>query len=129
MPKVSAAFFLVGAILVLCGMALGEYMSSHQDLTLMPLHAHANLLGWVTLALFGTFYALTKETYSPRLAWLNFFLSAGGMLITLPLLYLTLTAPDGGPKYGPMTGAAAGITILGMLVFLISVWREFTRKR
>jgi len=83
MPKVSAAFFLVGALLVLAGMALGEYMASHNDFTLMPVHAHANLLGWVTLALFGTFYALTKETYSPRLAWINFILSAGGVLITL----------------------------------------------
>ena len=129
MPKVSAAFFLVGALLLLGGMSLGEFMSSHQDMTLMPLHAHANLLGWVTLALSGTFYALTKDTYSPRLAWLNFFLSAGGVLATLPLLYLTLSAPDGGPKYGPITGMAAGITMLGVVVLLISVVREFARKR
>ncbi len=127
MPRVSAAFYLVGVLLVLCGMALGEYMASHQDYTLMPVHAHANLLGWVTLALFGTFYALTKETYSPRLAWINFVLSAGGVLLTLPLLWLDLTNPNAG--YGPMVGAAAGITILGMLVFLISVFREFARKR
>jgi len=37
--------------------------------------------------------------------------------------------PGGDTQYGPITGAAAGITILGMLVFLISVWREFARKR
>lgn len=129
MPRVSAAFYLVGVLLVLSGMALGEYMASHQDFTLMPVHAHANLLGWVTLALFGTFYALTKDTYSPKLAWLNFFLSAGGVLLTLPLLWMALAMPDGETKYGPMVGAAAGITILGMLVFLVSVWREFTRKR
>ena len=129
MPRVSAAFFLVGVLLVLFGMCLGEYMDMHTDFTLMPVHAHANLLGWVTLALFGTFYALTKETYSPRLAWLNFILSAGGVLITLPLLAYLLMHPEQGPTLGPITGAAAGITILGMLVFLLSVWREFTRKR
>jgi len=129
MPKVSAAFFLVGALLVLCGMGLGEYMGAHQDFTLAPLHAHINLLGWVTLALYGTFYALTKETYSPRLAWINFWLSTIGVLAMIPVLYLTLTAPDGGTKYGPLAGATGGIAALGLLVFLISVFREFARKR
>ncbi|HUJ03981.1 MAG TPA: hypothetical protein VLW75_10110 [Rhizomicrobium sp.] len=128
MPKVSVAFFLVGALLVLCGMGLGEYMASHQDYTLMPLHAHMNLLGWVTLALFGTFYALTKETYSPALAWTNFVLSVGGTLAMIPYLYLALTAPNGENTYGPLAGAAAGVAMLGMLVFLISVLRELFKR-
>ena len=129
MPRVSAAFFLAGALLVLFGIGLGEYMASHEDFLLTPVHAHANLLGWTTLALFGTFYALTKDSYSPRLAWLNFILSAGGVLLTLPLLWIMLVTPNGDAKYGPLVGAAAGITILGALVFLLSVWRELMRKR
>ena len=52
----------MGALLLLGGMMLGEYMGANNDFTLAPLHAHINLLGWVTLALFGTFYALTKDT-------------------------------------------------------------------
>lgn len=129
MPRVSAAFFTVGALLVLSGMSLGEYMGSHEDFTLAPLHAHINLLGWVTLALMGTFYALTKETYSPRLAWLNLILSTLGVAAMIPIMYLLLTTSDGGAKYGPMAGAAGGVAILGMLVFLISVLRELMRKR
>ena len=49
MPRVSAAFFVVGGLLLLTGMILGEYMGSHENFTLSPLHAHINLLGWVTL--------------------------------------------------------------------------------
>ncbi len=78
MPRVSAAFFFLGGLLLLAGMSLGQYMGAHEDFTLAPVHAHINLLGWVTLALYGTFYALTRETYSPRLAWINFVLSAIG---------------------------------------------------
>jgi hypothetical protein len=110
-------------------MVLGQIMGAQEDFTLAPLHAHINLLGWVTLALYGTFYALTKETYSPRLAWLNFILSVGGLLAMIPLLYLVLTAPNGGKVYGAQLGMAGGIAMLGLLVFLVSAFRELVRKR
>jgi len=129
MPRVSAAFFIMGALLLLGGMVLGEYMGAHNDFTLAPLHAHINLLGWVTLALFGTFYALTKDTYSPTLAWTNFLFSSVGVLSMTPVLHLVLTTPDGPTKYGALAGATGGIALLGLLIFLISAFRELVRKR
>jgi hypothetical protein len=129
MPRVSAAFFALGAVLLLGGMLLGEFMGAHENFALAPLHAHINLLGWVTLALYGTFYALTRETYSPRLAWTTFVLSGLGAVVMIPLLALTLTAPSGEQTYGPLTGAAGGVALLGLLVFLVSVLRELVRKR
>lgn len=129
MPRVSAAFFALGAVLLLGGMTLGEYMGAHENFALAPLHAHINLLGWVTLALYGTFYALTRETYSPVLAWANFVLSGTGVLAMIPLLALTLTAPNGAQAYGALAGAAGGVALLGLLVFIVSVLRELVRKR
>jgi hypothetical protein len=129
MPRVSAAFFLVAALLLLSGMLLGLYMGAHNHFALAPLHAHINLLGWVTLALYGTFYALTKETYSARMAWINFALSVAGILGMIPFLYLTLSTPDGETNYGPLAGGAGAIAMLGLLVFLVSVVREMTRAR
>ena len=129
MPRVSAAFLVVGALLLLSGMILGEYMGANENFTLAPLHAHINLLGWVTLALYGTFYTLTKDTYSPKLAWTNFVLSSVGILAMIPVLALLLTAPDGAKTYGPLAGAAGAIALLGLLVFLISAFRELVRKR
>ena len=129
MPRVSAAFFALGALLLLGGMILGEYMGANENFALAPLHAHINLLGWVTLALYGTFYTLTRETYSPRLAWTNFVLSGAGVLLMIPLLALTLTAPNGAQTYGALTGAAGGVALLGLLVFIVSVMRELVRKR
>lgn len=129
MPRVSAAFFVTGALLLLGGMILGEYMGAHEDFVLSPLHAHINLLGWVTLALYGTFYTLTKDTYSPRLAWTNYALSSVGVLAMIPMLALLLAAPDGAKRYGALAGAAGGIAMLGLLVFLISAFRELLRDR
>jgi len=129
MPRVSAAFFVVGALLLLSGMILGEYMGANENFTLAPLHAHINLLGWVTLALYGTFYTLTKDTYSPKLAWTNFVLSSVGILAMIPVLALLLTAADGAKTYGPLAGATGGIALLGLLVFLVSAFRELVRKR
>jgi hypothetical protein len=128
MPRVSAAFFALGALLLLGGMGLGQYMGASEDFAFAPVHAHINLLGWVTLALFGTFYALTRDTYSPRLAWTNFVLSAVGVLAMIPMLAIMLKTGDNA-TWGPRLGIAGGIAILGLLVFLISVTRELVRKR
>lgn len=128
MPRVSAAFFATGAVLVLGGMFLGMHMGASENFTLSPVHAHLNLLGWVTLALYGTFYALTAATYSPRLAWTNYGLSLLGVLAMIPSLGLYLThGNDAKFLPGMIVGEVA--TVLGVLVFGYSAFRELARKR
>ena len=128
MPRVSAAFFALASLLLLCGMALGQYMGAKEDFALSPVHAHINLLGWVTMALYGTFYALTRGTMSERLAWLNFGLSAIGAIGMVPSLTLLLLSGNSA-VWGPITGVFGGFAMLGVLVFMVSVIRELTRKR
>ena len=128
MPKVSAAFFAVGVLCALIGMLAGMHMGASADMRLMPAHAHLNLLGWVTMALYGTFYALTRDTYSPRLAWANFIVATLSILVLLPALSLfLLNAND--PKYVPVMITGEVLTVLGMVIFAISVVRELARKR
>ena len=88
MPRVSAAFFAMGVVCVLCGMVWGMQMGASESFTMAPVHAHLNLLGWVTMALFGTFYTLTQATMSVRLAWINFIVSALGVAVMIPSLAL-----------------------------------------
>jgi cbb3-type cytochrome oxidase subunit 1 len=128
MPRVSAAFYFVGVLFVLIGMSLGQYMAAKEDFLFTPVHAHLNLLGWVTMALYGTFYALTKDTYSPRLAWTNFWLSTLSMAAMAPMLALLLKTGDSA-TWGPRLGIAGGVAMLGLLVFALSVSRELFRKR
>jgi len=128
MPRVSASFFLMGILFVFSGMALGQFMAASNDMLLAPVHAHINLLGWATMALYGTFYALTKDTYSPRLAWVNFALTAAGVIVMIPALILLLKTGDNA-KWGPVAGAAGGLAMLGALVFAVSAFRELVRRR
>ncbi|MEI9888117.1 MAG: hypothetical protein WDN08_16790 [Rhizomicrobium sp.] len=128
MPRVSAAFFATGVLCVLAGMAFGMYMGANENFALATVHAHLNLVGWVTMALYGTFYALTRGTMSTGLAWTNYVLSLAGVLIMLPSLAMFLSNGND-PKYVPFMMAGEILTLIGMATFALSVFRELFRKR
>lgn len=113
MGKLPLAFFSAAALCALGGMIWGAIMGSSEDFTLMPAHAHLNLVGWTTLALMGGFYQLSGR--EGRFGWLNFGLSAAGVVVMIPSLAMYL----GGDK-GAHAGVIAGsvLAILGMLTFL-----------
>ncbi len=127
MPRVSAAFFAIGVVYLLLGMMWGMHMGQSEDFSMMPAHAHLNLLGWVTMAIYGTFYALTHASLSPRLAWTNFALAAAGVAVMVPSLALYLVGHDA--KYLPSLVAGEIMAVLSLLVFGVSVFRELMRPR
>jgi hypothetical protein len=128
MPRVSAAFFATAVACILIGMPWGMYIGATENFTLAPAHAHLNLVGWVTMSLYGTFYALTRGTLMARLAWANYVLSLAGALVMIPSLAVFLNSGND-PKYVPVMVAGEVLTALGMLVFAISVFRELFRAR
>ncbi len=120
MPRVSLWFFAVAPIYVLIGMGFGIFMGATQDFSLAPAHAHLNLLGWVTMALYGTFYALAREA-SPKLAWTTFWLNNIGIAVMFPSLAMVLKSGEQSPFTIPL--AASEFILFGaMLSFAISVW-------
>ena len=127
MPRVSAAFFAFGALCLFVGMTLGMQMGGSGDFTLMPAHAHLNLLGWVTMSIYGAFYALTRETLSEKLAWTNFGLSAAGVIVMIPFLAMMLSS--GNEALEVYVALGGGISMLGLLVFIVSVVKELFRRR
>lgn len=123
MPRVSLAFFTTAAVCGLIGMGWGSYMGASHDHTLFPAHAHLNLLGWVSLSIMGTFYALTGK--SGRLAWANWFFSSLGVVIMTPMLAYLLSGHE--RQIGPLMPIPEMTVIIGMLLFLGSVlgqWRK-----
>jgi hypothetical protein len=124
--------FIVGALAALTGMALGIVMGMNQDFSLTPVHAHLNLLGWVTMVLYGLYY---RQSESPAgLAWiqvviatLGFPLMTGGLAV-----YLTHAPKPGDPLFllgepAIMTGST--LTIIGMALFLAVLLRDATAAR
>jgi hypothetical protein len=66
--KASSLSFLAAVVLAFAGMVWGLVMAISGDHSVMPAHAHLNLLGWVSLFLFGIFYHLHPAVDGGRLA-------------------------------------------------------------
>lgn len=115
MPRISIAFFLSAVTYGVFGMALGIYMGASQNHTLMPVHAHVNLLGWVSLAIMGGFYALAGDRTPKRLAWANFACSNLGILLVGPTLAVLLLKND--LRVVPFMSAGEILLVLSMLLF------------
>jgi hypothetical protein len=127
MPRVSAAFFAVGILCALIGMVLGMQMGATENFVLTPAHAHLNLVGWATLALYGGFYALAPHA-SMRLAWINFTVSTVGVFVMIPSLVMFLQGGND-PRWVPPMATGESITALGAVIFAVSVFRELFRSR
>jgi hypothetical protein len=126
MPPISAVFFAFGVVAMLVGMSLGMHMGASGDFTLMPVHAHLNLLGFVVMAVYGTFYALVKS-FSEKLAWINFGFSAAGVLVMTPFLALMLSSGD--ESLEPFVAIGGALAMIGLITFGVSVFKEVTRAR
>ncbi|MGH6862581.1 MAG: hypothetical protein ACRECY_20245, partial [Phyllobacterium sp.] len=61
MPRVSQLFFKSATIFLLVGVVMGLQMGISGDHSAFPAHAHLNLLGWVSSAIFGIYYALNPS--------------------------------------------------------------------
>lgn len=123
MPRVSVAFFTVAALCGLVGMAWGSQMGMSGDHSLSPVHAHLNLLGWVSLSIMGGFYALPGAPKGGATAWANLVLSSLGAVLMAVLLPQVLT----GKVTGKVMMAAELPAIVGLILFLLAVlsgWKK-----
>jgi hypothetical protein len=64
--KASSVSFPAAVLMVIAGMIWGLVMAITRDHSAMPAHAHLNLLGWVSLFLFGVFYHLRPAVNRSR---------------------------------------------------------------
>ena len=76
MKRIDIYFLLLAVILLIGGVGLGIFMAMNKDYQLAPVHAHVNLVGWVSLAIFGLTYRAFPRLKDTRLAGLHFALAA-----------------------------------------------------
>lgn len=82
-PRTSAAFMLAAVLFLGAGVGLGLFMAATNDHSLAPVHAHTNLVGWVSSAVFGLFYAVAPRAATPRLIWTHLALHASGVSLMM----------------------------------------------
>jgi hypothetical protein len=121
MPWISTWFLWLGALAGASGMALGIFMAAAGDHSQMPLHAHINLVGWVTMMLYGLFYRALPEAADGALPRVQFILSIAGLIAMIPGLALI---DSGDVALGaPFAKTGAVLTIVAMLIFVATVFR------
>lgn len=76
MDRLDLKFLVLGAAMLVCGVGLGIYMGVAHDFQLSPVHAHTNLVGFVSMTLFGVVYRLFPALQQRRMAKAHFLLAA-----------------------------------------------------
>lgn len=100
-------------------MCLGAYMGINQDFTLAPAHAHMNLLGWVSLFMFGLYYRTHRNAVT-RLAHLQIATFVAGYLAMAGgMVGMFLIDHEG---FLPVTVVGSLLLIVSVIQFLVIAW-------
>ncbi len=119
--KASSLSFRAAVLFVIAGMAWGISMAISNDHAAMPAHAHLNLLGWVSLFLFGIFYFLHPAVDRSRTAMVQVVI----WLVATGILTVGVGLVHTGHAVGDPIAAIGSIVVLGdMLLFAWIVFRR-----
>lgn len=112
-------FIATAAVLGLCGMLWGIVMSATQDHLLSPAHAHLNLIGWVSMSLFGFYYHLVPAAAANVLAKVHYALATLGVILIVPGIVMAIQETG-----ETLAKVGSVITVLSMILFIYTVLRH-----
>ncbi|WP_209426712.1 hypothetical protein [Pararhodobacter sp. SW119] len=119
MPRIANHFFKAAAAFLLIGIMMGLQMSISGEHNVIGAHAHTNLLGWVTMAIFGGYYALNPAKAETRLAVIHFWSYFGAVVVMAPSLYLLYM---GYLAFEVPLAIASIVAFLSVIVFTVVVF-------
>lgn len=117
----SRAWLRAAVIYFVFAVALGIVMGASGDHTLMAVHAHLNLLGWVSMTLFALIGMARPSITEGPVATAQFWLHNTGVPVMLAALALRL---KGYAAAEPVIGLASIIVGIGVALF---AWLVLTR--
>ncbi len=118
MKNLPFLFIFLASLFALGGMALGIYMgmSENHSGELVDAHAHNNLLGWVTMALFGLYYKAVPAAAVTRLAMIHFWVALVGAATFGIGVYLTASGITW------IIQISSLLVIASMAIFAWTIW-------
>lgn len=123
MKRVDLYFLLLATVLLICGAVLGVVMGAREDFQLVPVHAHLNLAGWASLALFGLTYRAYPQIAATNLARYHFIVSAtASVLLPIGIGFAVLRNSPGLAIFSSI------LWLLGVLMFLAQLLRLTRRE-
>ena len=121
--KASSLCFRTAVVLVIAGMGWGLQMAISDDHSAYPAHAHLNLLGWVSLFLFGLYYRLHPALERSKTALAQIWIWIAGTIVMAIGVGLIHT---GRPVGEPFAGIGSILVFVSMLLF---AWMLFRAER
>jgi uncharacterized membrane protein YgdD (TMEM256/DUF423 family) len=117
----SNLLFRVSVLAGLTGILLGIAMGIRQDFSLMPVHAHLNLAGFVTLFLAALYYRAVPEAAASVTSRLHSIVAiVGAILFPAGIACVTLGDHE---RFFPVAVFGAITVLAGMLLFAVVVFR------
>ncbi len=122
--RLSNAFLRLAVVFIVIGVSLGYYMGSTQNFTAAPVHAHINLLGWVSMFLYGLFYRTNPAAAEGLLPKIHFWVALVGFLIFMPALLIEVLQYQPAIAFAHI-GLIVGPTLalIGMFLFAVIVFK------
>lgn len=107
------------------GVSLGVAMAVEPAwVVYRPAHLHMNLLGFVTMMIFGVAYHVIprftgRPLHSGRVAGMHWWISNAGLALMVIGFGLR---PHGAPLAAPMLGGGGALAALGAYAFIYNIW-------
>ena len=111
--KASSLSFQAGVVLIVVGMIWGIQMGITRDHSAMPAHAHLNLLGFVTLLLFGFYYRLHPSLDRSRAALVQIAVWIVGTIVMIVGVALV----HSGREAGDSLAAIGALVVLAAMLY------------
>jgi hypothetical protein len=124
--KASSLSFQAAVVLVVGGMIWGIAMGISGDHAAMPAHAHLNLLGWVSLFLFGIYYHLHPTLDRTRVALVQVWVWIAATVVMAVGIALAHTGHAGGD---PIAAVSSLVVLADMMLFGWLVFRTEPEER
>ena len=118
--KASKLCFLAAVLAAIAGMLWGLHMAISENHAALPAHAHLNLLGWVSLFLFGIFYRLHPSLDATKVALAQVWVWIIGTIVMAVGVGLIST---GTTSAEPIAAVGSLIVLADMLLFAWLVYR------
>lgn len=118
--SVSQLYFRTAIVLLIVGMAFGIYMAASQDHIASPAHAHLNLIGFVVMSVYGTYFALNPAKAGGRMPRLIWGLNTLAAVVMFPTLAAVLY---GKPEVEPLVALASLMALVGAVMFAVLAFR------
>ncbi|HZG72330.1 MAG TPA: hypothetical protein VEY51_12415 [Chondromyces sp.] len=114
-------FLKVATVYFALGILLGITMGATHNFSLTSVHAHLNLLGWASMALFGLIYHFYPRAGETPLAKAHFWLHNIGTPLLTGGVYLVVTSM---PNLTILPILGSNVVGLGVILFVINVFRH-----